>query len=148
MNHLPAEQTGKGRRSTPYWYSFSLFVPRSFFGLFPLKQPVFEIHNRLSIPFKAQSGKGLDTGHPRIGDLAKALPAADIGQMHFHRRDRDRFQRVQNRDTRVGVGRRIDDDSVRIPVRRLNPVNDDGIVSTAPSNPTDAVSTKLYPSAS
>ena len=28
----------------------------------------------------------------------------------------------------MGVGRRIDDDSVRIPVRRLNPVNDGALM--------------------
>ena len=81
------------RRSFSVFSSVELFSGVcGFSGMFC--QPVFQIKNRLPISLKAQAGKGLDTGHAGIRDLTKALAAADVGKMDFHRRDGNSLQGV------------------------------------------------------
>ncbi len=43
--------------------------------------------------------------------------------MYFHGRDGDRLDGVEERDARMRIRARVDDDSVRFPVRSLDPVD-------------------------
>ena len=76
------------------------------------------------IALKAKARKGLFAGHARVGDMAEALPLIHIGQVHLHRRNAHRLQRVQYCHTGVGIGGGIDDNTVRIAVGRLDFIND------------------------
>ena len=46
--------------------------------------------------------------------MPEFLPRVDVRQMHLHRRDVHRLQRVQDSDARVRIGRRVNDDPVYV----------------------------------
>lgn len=67
-------------------------------------------------------------GEPRVGDLPEVLALPDVGQMDLDRRDGDRLQSVQDRDARVRIGGRVDDDAVIHAVGRLDLVDERPLV--------------------
>ncbi len=68
--------------------------------------------------------------HTWIRNLAKILPAVHIANMHLHRRQLHRFQRVQNRHAGVGVSRRVDNYAITKISRLLNCVHQRALMVT------------------
>ena len=56
-----------------------------------------------------------------IGPMAKLFPLMNIGQMHFNRWQADRRNRIPDRNARMSIGGRVDDNSVVSCPRLLNP---------------------------
>ena len=91
-------------------------------------QIVLQEKDGLSVALQPQSHVGLHAGHASVGNLAEVLPLGDIGDVHLHRGQVHRLQRVQNRHTGVGIGGGIDYNAVGSPQSRLNPVHNGPLV--------------------
>ena len=63
---------------------------------------------------------GLTAGKTCVGNLAEGFPGIYIGNMDFHSRQGNGFQGIQNGNGGMGIGRRIDDDSVDLAIGPLD----------------------------
>ena len=77
-------------------------------------QIVLQKQDRLPVALEPEPHVRLHAGEPRVGDLPEVLALPDVGQMDLDRRNGDRLQSVQDRDARVRIGGRVDDDAAWI----------------------------------
>ena len=72
---------------------------------------------------RTQAGDLSDSDPRDIGPMAKFFPLMDIGQMHLYRRQADRREGIPDCDAGMGIGSRVNDDSVVSRPSLLNPGN-------------------------
>ena len=70
---------------------------------------------------RTKAGNLPDRDSRDMGSMAKFFPLMDIGKMHLNRRQTDRRNGVPDCDAGVGIGGRVNDDSVVFRPSLLNP---------------------------
>ena len=85
---------------------------------------LLQIKDRLPIAVQSLTLNGMDTGHTGVGDLPKGFSSVHIGNVNFNRWDRYGLQRIQNGNGGMGLGSRIDDNTVVLSVGSLNRIHD------------------------
>ena len=79
---------------------------------------------RMGVALQALAGDGGEAGKAGVAYPAEVLAGLDGADVDLHSWDGDGLEGVENRDARVRVGRRIDDDAVDLAVSLLDLVDD------------------------
>ena len=82
----------------------------------------------MGVACQALAGYACKAGHPCIRYLPERLALLNCRDVDLDRRDGDRLERVEDRDARMGVGRRVDNDAVHPAISLLDPVDDRALV--------------------
>ena len=88
----------------------------------------FQQLQRVGVALEALSGDGGEAGQARVAHLAEVLARLDGADVDLDGGDGDGLEGVENRDARVRVGRRIDDDAVDLAVGLLDLVDNAALV--------------------
>ena len=80
------------------------------------------------IAVSSVSGDGFYAGQTDIAYLSEIFPLLHFGDMDFHSWNTHCLHRVQKGNTGVGIGTRIDNDSVDLTVGFLNFIDDTSLV--------------------
>ena len=87
-----------------------------------------QVKDRLTVAVQTLAFDGLFAVHASVRDLPEGFSCIYVGDMHLNSRDGNRLQCIQNGDGGVGVGSRINDDSVDLAVGFLNLIYDSTFV--------------------
>ena len=82
----------------------------------------------MGVALQALAGDGGEAGQTCVAHLAEVLAGLDGADVDLDVRDGDGLEGVEDRDARVRVGRRVDDDAVDLAVGFLDLVDDAALV--------------------
>lgn len=89
---------------------------------------LFQQLQRVGISLQALAGDGGEAGQARIAHLAEVFARLYGADVYLDGRDGDGLEGVEDRDARVRVSRRVDDDAVDLAVGLLDLVDDAALV--------------------
>ena len=89
---------------------------------------LFQQLQRVGVALQAFARDGGKAGQSGVAYLAEVLAGLDGANVDLDGGDGDGLEGVQNRDARVRVGRRVDDDAVDLAVGLLDLVDDAALV--------------------
>ena len=89
---------------------------------------LLQILQSLSVAFESQPADCTLSVKRDVRELPECLAGGNIGKMHLHSGQRHSLESVENSHTRVGVGRRIDENCIHAIVSPLNGIDNGTLV--------------------